>query len=364
MFTPPRNTQTQAARSSRIVWLDLLKFFTSFLVVWGHTLLCCRVNEDAAWTGNATLRYIYSFHMPLFMMLTGMIYAMTLKSGFLTTAQKKFRQLMLPAITLGLIIAAINITFDINASYGSEPDFLKTFWNQLWFLKSAFVCCLVAYPFFAYKGRHATLYIVLAALASQFIPETPVLHYVYMLPFFLAGGLVSWYSDIFNRHSLTIAVASGLVFLATLMFLSGEVYIKCTLTYHWDQIVRFPTLYLYRAYRILTGLSGSVFFIALFICLFDSKQPRKVACLLAVWGQMTLGIYAFHFIALRKYAHLLPFAGEADTPAFTFFYTPLLSILLLAASIALTKLSKSNRWTAWLLMGSPSPLHKTPHNSI
>lgn len=77
---------------------------------------------------------------------------------------------------------------------------------------------------------------------------------------------------------------------------------------------------------------------------------------------MTLGIYAFHFIALRKYAHLLPFAGEADTPAFTFFYTPLLSILLLAASIALTKLSKSNRWTAWLLMGSPNPLHKTPHN--
>lgn len=302
--------------------------------------------------------------MPLFMMLTGMIYAMTLKSGFLTTAQKKFRQLMLPAITLGLIIAAINITFDINASYGSEPDFLKTFWNQLWFLKSAFVCCLAAYPLFAYKGRHATLYIVLAALASQFIPETPVLHYVYMLPFFLAGGLVSRYSDIFNRHSLTITVASGLVFLATLMFLSGEVYIKCTLTYHWDQIVRFPALYLYRAYRILTGLSGSVFFIALFICLFDSKQPRKVARLLAVWGQMTLGIYAFHFIALRKYAHLLPFAGEADTPAFTFFYTPLLSILLLAVSIALTKLSKSNRWTAWLLMGSPSPLHKTPHNPI
>lgn len=126
--------------------------------------------------------------MPLFMMLTGMIYAMTLKSGFLATAQKKFRQLMLPAITLGLIIAAINITFDINASYGSEPDFFKTFWNQLWFLKSAFVCCLVAYPFFAYKGQHSTLYIVLAALASQFIPETPVLHYVYMLPFFWQEG--------------------------------------------------------------------------------------------------------------------------------------------------------------------------------
>lgn len=376
LFTPPHELNahsTQFAGNSssgqrqpgqshpkRIVWLDLLKFFTIFLVIWGHVILYCRPNEEDGWTDSQTLIWIYSFHMPLFMMVTGLIYAMTFKHGFLTTIKKKFRQLLLPALTFGLIIAAINIWLEINDTYGSKPNPpLREFWNQLWFLKSAFVCCMVSYPFFAYKGRFSSLWIALVAIGSQFIPETPIIRYVYMLPFFLIGGLIFKYLEFFKRHSIATTVISGILFFLLLFFFSNEIYIKCSITYNWETINRYPTLYLYRAYRILVGLSGSLFFIALFICLFDTKYANnKIVLKFAILGQLTLGIYAIHCIAIRKYAHLLFFAEDADTTTFTFFYTPLFAILLLSISIALTKLAKSNRWTAWLFLGSPRPTSK------
>lgn len=143
MFTPPHKLNTHKIRPTsnsqpvgsptgetkpkRIVWLDLLKFFTIFLVVWGHAILFCRPQEGTGWTNSSTLIWVYSFHMPLFMMVTGLVYAMTFKHGFLTTIKKKSRQLLLPAITFGLFTAAINIWFEIDASYGPEPNPLKVF---------------------------------------------------------------------------------------------------------------------------------------------------------------------------------------------------------------------------------------------
>lgn len=181
-----------------------------------------------------------------------------------------------------------------------------------------------------------------------------------MLPFFLIGGLIYGYLDFFKRHALAITVISGLTFLALLSFISCELYAKCNLTYQWDKLVTYPSLYIYRAYRILIGLAGSVFFITLFIWLFDTKHTNnKIVLKFAAYGQMTLGIYAIHSIAIRKYACLMPFADEADSTAFTFIYTPLFAIILLSLCILLTKLAKSNRWTAWLMMGSPIPSVRT-----
>lgn len=52
----------------RLLSFDYLKFFAIFLVVWGHCIeqLCSADSiEDSAY------RFIYSFHMPLFMMISG-----------------------------------------------------------------------------------------------------------------------------------------------------------------------------------------------------------------------------------------------------------------------------------------------------
>lgn len=62
----------------RMQSMDLLKFLAIFLVLWGHAeqyLLSCDYAERAVY------RHIYSFHMPLFMMISGFFFAMTIKPG-------------------------------------------------------------------------------------------------------------------------------------------------------------------------------------------------------------------------------------------------------------------------------------------
>jgi fucose 4-O-acetylase-like acetyltransferase len=53
----------------RIAYIDFLKGFTILLVILGH---CIEFNDTDYWN-NIVFRYIYSFHMPLFMFLSGYV---------------------------------------------------------------------------------------------------------------------------------------------------------------------------------------------------------------------------------------------------------------------------------------------------
>lgn len=55
--------------SERNVLLDVLKGFAIFLVVMGHAIQYNQVDFDT----NPVFRFIYSFHMPLFMFVSGFI---------------------------------------------------------------------------------------------------------------------------------------------------------------------------------------------------------------------------------------------------------------------------------------------------
>jgi len=52
---------------NRILWLDALKCFAMFLVIWGHVIQYGVTD----YLENDIHIGIYSFHMPLFMMISG-----------------------------------------------------------------------------------------------------------------------------------------------------------------------------------------------------------------------------------------------------------------------------------------------------
>ena len=72
-----------------IQWLDYAKIFGIFLMVWGHAAHSSAVNV-----------YIYSFHMPLFFIISGMLYKpMSLKQ----TLKRDWHSLWIPYLLLNLI---------------------------------------------------------------------------------------------------------------------------------------------------------------------------------------------------------------------------------------------------------------------
>lgn len=84
----------------RLQSMDALKFFAIFLVLWGH---CVQYLISGEFADKPVYRHIYSFHMPLFMMLSGFFFAMTCRRGFWKLSVKKFRQLLLPVLCWILI---------------------------------------------------------------------------------------------------------------------------------------------------------------------------------------------------------------------------------------------------------------------
>lgn len=342
MITPPHckthNHSISSIRATkgkeRIIYLDMLKFFAIFLVIWGHIILFARPTsrEADAWIHNGTLQFIYSFHMPLFMMLTGFVFAMTIRGSFMSSMKKKFRQLIIPSLTWGIIMLLIEMPLSTTTSHS---NILMTLWQKLWFLKSAFFCGIVAFPVFRYDNRTSTVWIILLALIVQFIPESTPLRYVFMLPFFLMGGLIYRYNDFFSRHIMSIMIISGITFWSMTATCTSDVFIKFNhYSYNWDRITQYPSLILYRIYSIAIGTTGSLFFMTLFQLLFKNSTTNPIVLKCAAWGQLTLGIYILHTIGIREWCRHLFFSQQTDTLIYSYIYTPLFRGVPLQVSYA------------------------------
>ena len=120
---------------SRLLWMDSLKLLTIFLVCWGHAIIFDGIDHDYAYEIQPTL-FIYSFHMPLFMTISG-YFAIGLTEGRYDI-KKKFIQLILPTISLGILCLVLHI-------------------NSLnfWYLKSLFSCyviCVLLFRWMSWGG--------------------------------------------------------------------------------------------------------------------------------------------------------------------------------------------------------------------
>lgn len=84
--------------NSRILWPDVLKSLAVFLVILGHV----SSTYDSRGYSSPFALWIYSFHMPLFMMLSGMFFKYSLKKDFKTLLTDKSWLLLLPLLCWGI----------------------------------------------------------------------------------------------------------------------------------------------------------------------------------------------------------------------------------------------------------------------
>lgn len=86
--------------TSRNIYMDILKGYAIIIVVLGHCIQA--VYSD--WSRLDVEKMIIMFHMPLFMAISGYFAASSLKKYTITELiKKRFIQLMLPSLSIGLI---------------------------------------------------------------------------------------------------------------------------------------------------------------------------------------------------------------------------------------------------------------------
>lgn len=124
----------------RIEWIDTARGIGLLLVFFGHM----HVSYLSTW--------IYTFHMPLFFFLSGMLYPGCEKYSFSEFAWRRFKGLVIPYFALGIVIALFYCCLFAyyNRPLSAYTDMLRSFLIQehywtIWFLAALYLTQILYY---------------------------------------------------------------------------------------------------------------------------------------------------------------------------------------------------------------------------
>ena len=217
-------------QNNRLHWIDIAKVMCIILVVFGHYIPPTVAPE---WYVVAK-RYVYSFHMPLFMLLSGYTYSATNNkaASYCSFIKKKMLRLLLPYFSTSALVVAIKLATQ-QLVYVKNPITLEQITQILyypsvcyclWFIWVLFVFFLIIPLFETAISRLALFSIsVILYFSPVFLPEVFCLHQAQgMLVYFVLGILLYDYRESFScikklSESLLL-FSSALVFVIVASF--------------------------------------------------------------------------------------------------------------------------------------------------
>lgn len=338
--------QNTSSSSPRIPYLDFLKFFAIACVFIGHSVEQTTGND---FWDNPIWSFIYTFHMPLFMVLCGYFFSSSLKLTFAELVKKKFIQLVVPSLTAFAIMYLWVALTGFNA-YPEIMNFsLLGFFNAVWFLKSVFFCYLIGYICIKLL-RNQWLAIFISILLISIAPFGNVDYLSFMLPMFWLGYLCKRYQDTFTQYRKQWLIASILVFLALLPFWSGRltVYMVPIDFIDWQTGAIDTTNLGITVYRMLIGMAGSMTIFLLTPWAYEKIASYRFTATLNNVGKSTLGMYMLQTFLLECVIHNL---GIHVTTAGSFLTGFLFATLELFLCYQVVILLRKKRFTRLLFLG-------------
>lgn len=199
----------------RLSYVDLSKAIAIWLVVWGHSLSCLAGNDAMSggafqWIGN----WIYSFHMPLFMILSGFFASSALQRPVHVMVWQKFRQLVWPCVTFGCILAMLYRYWSIHLDTLQHGVLFFGLFYDYWFLHCLFANFCIAWIVYRMPRRLRLLVfgIILIAIFYMFSRGHNLFNMSTMtFPFFI-GIEGRRFLPQLTRYSWQIFIASSIFF--------------------------------------------------------------------------------------------------------------------------------------------------------
>ena len=306
---------------------DWLKGILAFLVVWGHGM----TYMPGDYLNNIVYVIIYSFHMPLFVFVSGYFYATKCEIPLKDIAIKQFKRLLVPQFAfciLGIIVWTFSgdlydfLIFDENGRLS-----LKNIYHYLtsaWFVWCIFFCSVIVNFFVLYtKGQLKCVVILALSLLMvaffyyDYLPGPFFLNeqVIRQLPFFVLGILLRKNIEkIINiiRENWTFAVV--LFSIINIAFLS---HYRLFNKYDW--------------YKFLWMFNSSSLFYLLLLRWYRKwgNSIKIINLLLLKFGENSLGIYLIHIFLMML---LKPLSVGIDLGGYVYTMT---GVFLLAFMVTL-----------------------------
>ena len=321
-------------------YINVVKGIAVVLMIWGH---CIQYSSEGSFNvfDHPVFQCIYSFHMPLFMLISGYLFSFSFQKRDLKTLLVRRTQSMLQPIVFASMLNAFLAKLPTFVLYGTirlTNGELFTGLYSLWFLW----CVLSSSTAVAIAGKTASngwiqlLYVILGVFLVALFPEN---HYhVYMYPYFVAGFYYGMYRSRIPSWLSKCAIASLVVFPAMIPFYESRHFIYFTPIYTPD--MEMPELIALNGYRWLIGFAGSLFVLTLSrwgFCLLDGRKGgTRLLEMLSKLGENSLAIYSISVALLSGYLakifdRILLMAGRnvfaENMVLYNWVFTPALTVL-------------------------------------
>lgn len=338
--------------NSRDSFLDIIKGLLIILVLIGHTIQYANGSEYSgagAFYQNPIFKYIYGFHMPLFMAISGYLFHYSInKKNSLEILLRKSQTLLIPIFTFAFIV----YLYHFNPEY-SLVDQVRNYLSKtrytLWFLWASFYCAISTLLVNKLFKDNPIIYSILI-FGSFLTPDIWFSElYKFMAPCFLFG----YYSNKYNlisklkKHPIATFSTSTILYLLLLVFYKTETYVymsgSCIIN---EGIISLDQL-LINIYRTITGIVGSISFTStIFVIHKHTTRFSNLWNVFSKFGNITLGIYCFQTYFWFYYA------GQIRQICESLFLNNILSFLLsLVSSTSLSILLSKNKITNLLFLG-------------
>lgn len=280
--------------------VDIIRGFAILLVVLGHALAPDNiVTTDSKWC-NVVHDFIYSFHMPLFFLISGFCYVQSENYGkfFL----RKSRYLLIPYLVFNMITMVMQRLLPfftlVENNLGEEIRQVFFYGGSIWFVYVLFEI-MVIFPFIAKiidgkVGRACvllTVSVVIYIFAGRNIGFLCISQLTYYLPYFIIGHLLRMINE---EGAISLKILDKK---QTRMLLGvGILLADMGMLYVWNQFV--DNSYIGYLFKVFVALAGS----AASYLLISAVAVSKIRQILKEFGQYSLQIYLFngYFIAVSR----------------------------------------------------------------
>lgn len=301
-----RVARAPAVVATRVGWVDVARGFAITLVVVGHA--AGGLIDAAGPHRMVALRYlflaIYTFHMPLFFVISGMFVAQRFEKGAAVFLGGVARMIAYPyflwsTMQFSLIFALGALVNHPAGAYW--PTMLSLPWqsvSQFWFLHALLLINLLGFAAWRIGGPRALMVAALIAqLFVMFVPTLPAIGLAAShAPFFALGCLLGWrrVSDLLARPSIAVRVviisgALGLLILLCASADSIQPYVTVE-TASWSEIVRVARIPAMLPATVAAGIACLLIADAL------SKMGGAAAAAFHYLGRMSMPIFLLHII--------------------------------------------------------------------
>lgn len=287
----------------RSFYLDTIKGIAIFLVVFGHCIQwgsgTTYVSEGLFWE-NPVYRCIYSFHMPLFALVSGyLMYTSIHKRSITGYVKKQLLGIGVPLLTWAVIRWLYSIVTG-NIEIGGGKILITSLFNEamggLWFLRVLLVCSfIIAVVALCIKDNKWKLAIfAVVQIGLLFIPDYYKYDRVaYLFPYFIIGyfAFIAPQKLKSLTSSWSVVVLSGVAFAVLFYFFKSEyIYSYCpqaTYIFRNGHSVQEVLGQMYvNCYRWAIGFVGCAFVVSLGRIVFKNKES-----IVSMLGRYTLAIY-------------------------------------------------------------------------